>query len=216
MQYSMCWWISLKEMPPSSALEGIVFKEGKNRFFRRFLKKRILVYDESSKCLRYYTPQRSLKGTLYLHDILSYLNELLHSFPICLLVYIHMIFIWYYVTKWCLFLLLLLECVNGCFVWLFDYNEDILVITPGRSNRDDGKNCTFEITVPGRICMCCFFKDRLDLLLHCIIINHFSLQMYFTSILYKIQRNGLGSFLESLTSLGGRYIQINMLEWHCN
>jgi len=53
-----------------SALEGIVFKEGKGIFIKRFWKKRLLAYDEIAKCLRYYTPQRVLKGTIFLYDIL--------------------------------------------------------------------------------------------------------------------------------------------------
>lgn len=67
-------WSFLKEEPPESALEGIVYKEGAHRLFRRWrLKKRLLVYDEITKCLRYYTPQRALKGTIYLHDILTFI-----------------------------------------------------------------------------------------------------------------------------------------------
>jgi len=67
----MFWRIFVRDSPLlDSALEGIVFKEGKGRFIGRFRKKRLLAYDEVAKCLRYYTPQRSLKGTIYLHDIL--------------------------------------------------------------------------------------------------------------------------------------------------
>lgn len=62
----------MKDIPLlDSALEGIVFKEGKGRFYGRFRKKRLLAYDEVAKCLRYYTPQRALKGTIYLHDIFT-------------------------------------------------------------------------------------------------------------------------------------------------
>jgi len=68
----MFWRLFVKDVPLlDSALEGIVFKEGKGRFYGKWRKKkRLLAYDEVAKCLRYYTPQRSLKGTIYLHDIL--------------------------------------------------------------------------------------------------------------------------------------------------
>eukprot|EP00026_Physarum_polycephalum_P001654 Phypoly_transcript_01656.p1 GENE.Phypoly_transcript_01656~~Phypoly_transcript_01656.p1 ORF type:complete len:1049 (+),score=208.79 Phypoly_transcript_01656:48-3194(+) len=67
----MFWRIFVRDSPLlDSALEGIVFKEGKGRFIGKFRKKRLLAYDEVAKCLRYYTPQRALKGTIYLHDIL--------------------------------------------------------------------------------------------------------------------------------------------------
>jgi hypothetical protein len=65
----MFWRLFVKESPVESALEGIVFKEGKGRFIRRFWKKRLLSYDEVAKCLHYYTPQRVLKGTIHLRDI---------------------------------------------------------------------------------------------------------------------------------------------------
>jgi uncharacterized coiled-coil protein SlyX len=67
----MFWRLFVKDIPSlDSALEGIVWKEGKGRFFKRFWKKRLLAYDEVAKCLRYYTPQRVLKGTIFLCDIL--------------------------------------------------------------------------------------------------------------------------------------------------
>lgn len=66
----MFWSLFVRESPiVESALEGIVFKEGQGRIFKRFWKKRLLAYDEVAKCLRYYTPQRVLKGTIFLYGI---------------------------------------------------------------------------------------------------------------------------------------------------
>lgn len=73
----MCWWYFFKENSPEPALEEIVFNpdielEGTVFLEEKVggnLKKRLLVYDEVAKCLKYYTPQKAPKGTINLQDI---------------------------------------------------------------------------------------------------------------------------------------------------
>ena len=126
----MFWRFFVKDVPLlDSALEGIVFKEGKGRFYGRFRKKRLLAYDEVAKCLRYYTPERALKGTIYLHDIFIVICFFL-SF----------------------FLFPMIQLASALIS--FNLRLYILFITPGRSSgRDVRKDSVFEITIPGRVCI---------------------------------------------------------------